>query len=166
MAVLVTAASKHGATAEIGAAIARHLESLGVPSEFRAPREVFQLDAYDGIVLGSAVYAGRWLADGREFAWSWSAELRARPVWLFSSGPIGNPPEPDESVDVADVLEVTKAREHRLFGGRLDRSLLGFGERAMVRAVGAKEGDFRNWNEIAAWSTGIAEAMKDVSVRL
>lgn len=163
MTILVTAASKHGATAEIGAAIASDLTSLGVQAEFRSPKTVFGLEGYAGVVLGSAVYLGKWLAEAREFAWSYANDLRAMPVWLFSSGPVGEPLKPEESVDVRDVVEVTGAREHRLFAGRLDRDLLNFGERAMVRAVGATEGDFREWKAIAEWSAEIASAMTSIT---
>jgi menaquinone-dependent protoporphyrinogen oxidase len=159
MNVLVTAASKHGATAEIGVAIARQLQSLDVPAEFRLPSEIAGVEQYDAVVLGSAVYAGRWLADARSFAETYGEQLRSRPVWLFSSGPIGDPPKPEEDVDVSAIVASTGAREHRVFAGRLDRHLLGFGERALVRAVRAAEGDFRNWTEIAQWSVGIATAL-------
>jgi menaquinone-dependent protoporphyrinogen oxidase len=48
--------------------------------------------SFDAVVLGSAVYAGRWLDPARQYAALYADVLRARPVWLFSSGPIGNPP--------------------------------------------------------------------------
>ena len=43
------------------------------------------------MVLGSAVYAGRWLEPAREYAATHAGGLRTRPTWLFSSGPIGEP---------------------------------------------------------------------------
>ncbi len=57
-------------------------------------------------------------------------------------------------------MEATGAREHVLFSGRLDKKLLNFGERAIVSALKAPEGDFRDWDRIQTWSTGIAEALK------
>jgi menaquinone-dependent protoporphyrinogen oxidase len=38
------------------------------------------------VVLGSAVYVGRWLEAGACFVEEQADELAARPVWLFSSG--------------------------------------------------------------------------------
>jgi hypothetical protein len=36
----------------------------------------------------------------------------------------------------------TKARGHRLFAGKIDKSKLGFGERALMVALRVREGDF------------------------
>lgn len=82
------------------------------------------------------------------------------PVWLFSTGPVGDPLKPDAPpADVAPMIELSGAREHRLFGGRLDRRQLGFAEKAMVRMAGAADGDHRPWGEIEAWAEEIAAAL-------
>jgi menaquinone-dependent protoporphyrinogen oxidase len=86
--------------------------------------------------------------------------LAARPIWLFSSGPIGDPPKPSEDpVDASSLLELTGARDHHIFAGKLDRSRLNFGERAIVMALRAPDGDFRDWDEIRTWASGIADAL-------
>jgi menaquinone-dependent protoporphyrinogen oxidase len=41
----------------------------------------------------------------------------------------------------------------------IDRSPLGFGERAVVRAVRAAEGDYRDWAAIDAWAQEIASSL-------
>jgi menaquinone-dependent protoporphyrinogen oxidase len=46
----------------------------------------------------------------------------------------------------------------------LDKSLLSFGERAMVTAMRAPLGDFRDWDEIAAWAGDIAAAVTGAQV--
>ena len=90
-----------------------------------------------------------------------STEITAVPVWLFSSGPIGHEPTPeDEPVDVADLVAATGAREHRVFAGQVDRSRLGLGEKVILTAVRAPEGDFRPWDDIRAWAGEIAAALK------
>jgi len=164
--ILVVVASKHGATAEIAEAIARgvadcppgraaQLSAVTVPAQQQPAPTPF-----DAVVLGSAVYAGRWLDPARQYAASYADVLRSRPVWLFSSGPIGEPPFPtDQPHDVAPISELTGAREHRLFPGRLDKSRLTFGERAMVTAMRAPLGDFRDWDAVDAWAAEIAAAV-------
>jgi menaquinone-dependent protoporphyrinogen oxidase len=160
MTVLVSAASKHGATAEIASALAEGITRRGVIAEVRDPAEVADVTGYDAVVLGSAVYMGHWLGEAKELVSRVGADLRDRPVWLFSSGPIGEPLKPEEeAVDVAGQVEQTGAVEHRTFAGRLDRSSLGFGERAVVRALRAPEGDFRDWAAIDAWAETIASSL-------
>jgi len=159
MRVLVSAASRHGATHEIAAAIADGLGRRGVTADFRPAEGLAGLDGYDAFVLGSAVYVGRWLDPARSLVEDNASALADAPVWLFSSGPLGPPdalkPEGDP-VDVAGLVETTGAAGHRVFAGRLDRDLLGFGEKAVVVAVRAPEGDFRDWDAIDAFAGEIA----------
>lgn len=111
MRVLVTAASRHGATTEIADAIGAALREAGLETSVVPPDEVLTLAGYDAVVLGSAVYMGRWLDPAKQFAARNGAALAARPVWLFSCGPIGDPPKPtEEPVDVAGIREATGAR--------------------------------------------------------
>jgi menaquinone-dependent protoporphyrinogen oxidase len=162
MKVLVATASRHGATKGIGDEIASRLSSHAMIADSLPVEEVSDLSGYDAIVLGSAVYAGRWLEHARHFIDHHAAELAARPTWIFSSGPLGQPPEPDEAnaVNAEPILERTGAREHRVFTGKLDMHELGFGERTVSRVVHAKEGDFRDWTAIHEWADSIATALE------
>jgi menaquinone-dependent protoporphyrinogen oxidase len=67
MAVLVTAASRYGSTAEIASAIGDVLRDSGLDVAVVPPDTVKDLDAYEAVVMGSAVYAGRWVKPAREF---------------------------------------------------------------------------------------------------
>ena len=62
------------------------------------------------------------------------------------------------------MLEQSGAREHRIFGGRLDKRQLGFGEKVLVQMVGATDGDYRPWDEIEAWAREIATTLKAAAV--
>jgi menaquinone-dependent protoporphyrinogen oxidase len=161
MNVLVAAASRHGSTAEIARKIAEVLAAAGIESDVRLPDDVAGLEGYDGVILGSGVYAGRWLGSARALVEREAEALLARPVWLFSSGPVGDPAKPAaEPVDVDPIRKRTNAIDHQVFGGRLDRQELGFGERAIVLAVHAAEGDFRSWDAVTEWASGIARALQ------
>ena len=170
--VLVTVASKHGATAEMATALAGFLEesaaargnalsAVAVPVERRPDPS-----RYDAVVLGSGVYAGRWLEPARHYAAEHASALRCRPVWLLSSGPIGEPPfPPDEPHDAGPVAASVGARGHRVLPGRLDKALLSIGERAMVTAMRAPVGDFRDWPALRAWAEEIADQIAGTPVR-
>ena len=160
MRILVTSASKHGSTTEIAREIGTSLLLRLVQADVRPVESVVTLDGYDAVILGSGIYMGHWLESAKRFIEQHSAELLERPVWLFSSGPLGDPPKPsDEPADAAGMVAATAARGHRVFAGSLDKEELGIAERAMVAAVRAPEGDFRPWAEIDAWVEEIVTAL-------
>lgn len=157
MRVLVTAASKHGATMEIASWIGEELGQAGVQATVSELEAAPPVDGFDAVVLGSAVYAGHWLEPARRFAKDHAAELATRPTWLFSSGPIGEPPKPTEGpVDAPKIAAQIGARGERVFAGRIDRSLVGFGERAVLTAMRVPDRDDRSRSEVTAWAASIA----------
>jgi menaquinone-dependent protoporphyrinogen oxidase len=160
MRVLVTTASKHGATAEIGARIGSVLHERGHDVEVLCPSDVRDVEPYDVVVLGSAVYAGRWQEDAKVLAEREASALRHRPVWLFSSGPVGDRPKPEEvPAEIKKVVAATGAYEHHVFAGRIQKEALSLPERAVVKALRVSEGDDRDWNEIERWATTIADSI-------
>lgn len=161
MKILVTVASKHGATAEIGEALGAHLHERGGEVMILPPEAVDEVASYDAVVIGSAVYAGHWRREALDLVRRQSEALRARPVWLFSSGPLGSAAVPaGDPADLPSIQGLTNAREHRIFAGELERDQLGFGERAIVGMVRAPYGDYRDWQAIDAWADAIADALE------
>ncbi len=157
MRVLVAVASRHGATREIADEIRTVLEAEGLDASVADVSPTMPLAGYDAVVLGSGVYAGHWLAPAKRFAAANRVPLRELPVWLFSSGPLGDPSEPEKDpVDVDAIDDQLSPIDHRVFAGKLDRSGLGFTERAIVGALGVADGDYRPWDEIRDWAEGIA----------
>lgn len=159
MKVLVAVASKHGATKEIadtiGDVIAAELSGSEVHVLYA--EGVTSVSKFDGVILGSAVYMGRWLESARNLAEVQRAALLDVPVWLFSSGPVGEQVKPGEDpAEVAELVSSLKARGHHLFGGKIDRSTLRFPERAVVAALRVKDGDYRDWPVIRSWGKHIA----------
>jgi menaquinone-dependent protoporphyrinogen oxidase len=160
MKILVATASEHGSTAEIGGWIAGVLRGEGHDVEAVDVGEAPDPRWFDAVVLGSAVYAGRWMKEARAYVEGAGDGFSGRPVWIFSSGPIGDPPTPAEDpVDVASIANQVGAREHRVFAGRLDRARLGFAHRAIVAALKAHDGDFRDRAQIEDWAKEIAAAL-------
>ncbi len=159
MKVLVTAASRHDGTREIAEAIAAGLADRGVDAEAVPVGEVTSLDPYAAVVLGSAVYMGRWLGEARGFAQFHASALCTMPVWLFSSGPVGPAGHripPGTPSDIPVLLRLTRATGHRTFPGRLEMKRLDFAERAIARTIHAPEGDERNWDAIDRFAGEIA----------
>ncbi len=160
MKLLVAVASRHGATAEIAARIAEWLEGEHLDVTLAAAGPRTRVAGFDAVVIGSAVYNGRWHDDARAFIEGHAEALRQVPVWLFSSGPLGDPPLPaDESPDSFDFARLVDAHGQRCFPGALDKSKLSLAERAVVVTLRAPEGDFRDWDEIRAWAEEIQRHM-------
>jgi menaquinone-dependent protoporphyrinogen oxidase len=168
--VLVTYASKSGSTAEIANKIAEVLRSKGENVSVQPAENVTDLNPYNAVVLGSAVYVGHWMKEAVEFLEKHEAALSTRPVWIFSSGPTGqgDPVErmhgwrfPEAQQALADRI---KPRDIVLFHGQIETHNLNFGEKLMIRALGAPTGDFRDWATITAWAEGIAQALRPLEV--
>jgi menaquinone-dependent protoporphyrinogen oxidase len=159
--VLVVVASRHGATRQIADSVAGVLRAAGLEASVEDAEAGADPAGYDAVVLGSAVYYGRWLQSARAFADERASALADRPVWLFSSGPVGDQRTADGAPSGPDPRKlVPGARDHVVFGGRIERGLLGLRERAVVRVVHAGDGDFRNWEEIGSWAAGIADDLR------
>ena len=166
MKVLVTAASRHGSTAEIAEAIGDVLQSRGFEVIVARPEDAGALSVFDAVVLGSAVYTGHWLEPGIGLARRIGTELAGRPVWLFSSGPVGDPSRKlvqqmgADPVDLPGLLKATRAREHKIFPGKLDRHNVRGLQRAALLLFRSIEGDFRDWPAIREWAGTVADQLQ------
>jgi menaquinone-dependent protoporphyrinogen oxidase len=158
MPILVTYASKHGSTQDIADRIAAALRRHGHEVIVQPVHAVANPAAYEAVILGSAVYFGSWLKEATEFARRHRDALAARPVWLFSSGPLGDTP-PVDPKEIVELQAAIHPRGHRTFVGSLDRHDLSFAERMIVKAVKAPDGDFRDWDDIDTWAESIAQTL-------
>ncbi|MFE0172877.1 flavodoxin domain-containing protein [Streptomyces sp. NPDC059002] len=159
--VLVAYATKNRSTADIARTIADVLRDEGLEAELRPASDVGDVRAYDAVVLGSALYAGRWHKDARRFVRRGGRALAKRPVWLFSSGPL------DASAGERDLPPVPAARralirldarEHITFGGCLRDDAEGRIARMIVKS--GKGGDHRDFGQIAAWARRIGGTLR------
>jgi menaquinone-dependent protoporphyrinogen oxidase len=161
MNILIAAASKHGSTREIANVIGAELNKLGHQSNVFDVKQAPQPSGYDAVIIGSAVYMGSWIGDARDYVADNQAALANLPVWLFSSGPLGeeNPQPIDPPAQLDELMTQTAARDHQIFVGKLDKDSLGMGEKLIAKAVKAPYGDFRDWPAIRAWAGEIAAAL-------
>jgi menaquinone-dependent protoporphyrinogen oxidase len=160
--VLVAYGTKHGATREIAEAIADEIKRAGHAVDCTVADAVRGVDDYDAAVIGSAVYIKRWRSDARRLLKRNAKALASRPLWVFSSGPCGEKPDPrwSEPGKIVAQAERLGAREHVVFGGRLPVEPANFMERAMVNGCPPEHRDLRNWDEIRAWGARIGTQLK------
>jgi menaquinone-dependent protoporphyrinogen oxidase len=163
MRVLVTWGSRRGGTEGIGQMIGEALRERGVEVVALPADRVSGLAGFEAVILGGALYAGRWPATARRFVSRHAAELRKVPVWFFSSGPL------DDSADRAEVpatrqvsvlAERVGALGHVTFGGRLSPDAKGFPASAMAKE---KSGDWRNSERIRSWAADRAKELPAAS---
>ena len=167
---LVTYASRAGATAEIAHVIAAQLRAAGLDVTCCEIREAHGVDRYEAFVIGSAVYAGHWMRPARAFLRRNRELLESRPLWAFSSGPVGAPRAGQtghagstEPKRVSSELRRLGARDTIAFGGRVADDPRGFTARAVARNTPEEYRDRRDWCEIRAWADTIAAVLAPVT---
>lgn len=166
--LLVTYASKYGATREIAEKISSVLHQAGLQTDTTPVKQVRDLSGYQAVILGSAVYVGKWQKEAAEFIQKNEKTLGQLPVWLFSSGPTGegDPAELLEGwrlpVELQPIAERIRPRDIAVFGGYINPDRVNFIEKTLVKNIVKKPfGDFRDWDNIASWANQVAAVVKD-----
>ena len=95
---LVTYASKYGSTGEMAERVRDVLRREGLSADLLPVDQVATLTPYSAVILGSAVYMGRWRKEAINFLEANENKLARRDVWLFSSGPTGTG-DPEKLLD-------------------------------------------------------------------
>jgi menaquinone-dependent protoporphyrinogen oxidase len=175
MRVLVVHASRYGATHGIAQRIAATLRQQGHEATMQSAQHADDPAEYDAVVIGSAIYHFHWRKYATKYLQRYRDVLANRPVWLFSSGPLGSETKDAQGRELCVVLEpkeiaefrqTINPRDHRVFFGALDPGTLGFTHRLMLELPANRdhalfpEGDFRDWSDIEAWAGSIALALK------
>jgi menaquinone-dependent protoporphyrinogen oxidase len=159
--VHVITASRHGSTAGIGRAIAQRLEARGIGAEVEDAATAALPPPEEPVVLGSPIYMGKWVKDARRLLDELDCEPPGRRLFVFSVGPVGDPPRPVDAAaeDAVEMFAATRAESSRMFSGRIERAALGRMERVALAAVHADDGDYREWDRIEAWADEIAHRL-------
>lgn len=165
--VLVAYATKYGATAGIAEKIGQVLQEAGLAVDVQPADQAGDPAAYQAVVLGSAVYMGHWRKEAETFLQVHEKALAERPVWLFSSGPLGE----GDAAELAEgygfpkglqpVADRIRPRDIAIFHGAVDLQKLNRFERMMFKMAKSPGGDSRDWGAIAAWAAGIAATLKE-----
>ena len=160
--VLVTYASRLGATAGVAEAIGKTLMDSGAQVEVRRMEEVTDLTPYSAVVAGSAIRNKQWLPDAMQFVQTHQAALRQKPfaaflVCMTLAMKDGEKYRPHVATWLDPVRALVKPVSAGLFAGVLDiGQISSFSERLKFRVsvlFGVwKEGDHRDWNAIRDWA--------------
>jgi menaquinone-dependent protoporphyrinogen oxidase len=153
---LVTYASKMGSTAEIAEAIADELRRAGLMTVVHDIGTAPHPEAYDLVVVGSAVYLGRWDRRAVAYLRHHRKVLAGHRISLFQSGPVG-----EKSARTGPPRRVRRLARRlgcappMVFGGNLDHSRA-MGPLSRWVSIGIPTGDYRDWDQIRAFARRIA----------
>ena len=163
--ILVTYASRAGATRGVAEAIGQTLAAGGTPVEVRPMAQVTDLAGFRAVVAGSAIQGGAWLPEAMEFMRTQRAALARQPFAAFlvcmtlCMGK-GEPYRPHVATWLAPVRAAVRPVSEGLFAGAFDLCQVpAFGDRLKFRmsmAMGVwPTGDHRDWDAIRAWAEGL-----------
>lgn len=161
--VLVAYGSKMGGTVGIADRIADTLAARGFDVTRSPASEAPALDGFDGIVVGSALYSGRWRPEAVQLLQRLVQTHAQVPLWVFHTGPLGDEhagepqPFPKKVQDLTDQLTVLGAVT---FPGRLPDKPQGLLARLMARS---HAGDWRDFGEIEGWANEVADTLQAAS---
>jgi menaquinone-dependent protoporphyrinogen oxidase len=166
--ILVAYATRAGSTREIAEAIADELRQTDHSVTLAPCDTAPDVDGFDAVVIGSALYTGRWLPAANRYLLRQAPVLATRPTFLFQSGPCGPPSHSLGATPVPRTVR-TIARRRGLtqpttFAGRLDPTMIA-GRIARWIASAAPTGDFRDWDSIRAWGYAIGTELHEHPVR-
>lgn len=160
--ILVAYGSKRGGTQGLAQMLAQRLVARGAEVVVEPADAVADVAGFDAVLVGGSLYIGRWHRDSVRLVKRLSEQLRGVPVWLFSSGPLGEEAEEHPDVPpvdkVAGLMERVGARGHVTFGGVLDEDASGFVASKMAETMA---GDWRDPESIDAWADEIMTALSD-----
>ncbi len=159
MKVLVAYGTKAGATGGIAEAIGEMFRESGLETDVVRVEEAGDPASYGAVVVGSAVYAGKWRREAVRFLRRNQNVLAARPVWLFQSGPLDHKSASRDMKlpgSVGRFASFLGVRGHVTFGGALAPDAKGFIAGAMAKRMA---GDYREFDAIRGWASRVAREL-------
>jgi menaquinone-dependent protoporphyrinogen oxidase len=160
--VLIAYASATGSTIDIAAEIGSTLGERGLSVDVRSLKENPPLDGYQAAVVGSPVHGGNWLPEAVEFVHANQSGLERTLAALFTVH-LGH-----QGSDVANqkgrqayldrVRPLVPAVTEGYFTGCFDQRSVAMGAPAWIARL-TPTMDFRDWDAIRAWASGLAAAL-------
>jgi len=167
MTILIGYATEHGSTRGVAERIGTRLTDAGLDVDVLPLSAVIDLNAYDAVILGSAIHDGTWLPDAAEYVTRHRTALVRGPLWLFSVGLLGERTSVFPGWVARSLRQLRSRHEsdalvwlrtsvapigHRYFTGVIEREHWPVIGRVMFALMGGRYGDHRDWFGIDAWA--------------
>lgn len=161
--VLVAYGTRTGTTASVAEFIGEILCAEGADADVRDVQEAEDVAAYDAVVLGSAIRAGKLMPEILSFAEENQTKLQAMPLAAFVVCATIQEDTEENREEVAGYLaplrELVQPDIEGYFAGAIDRSKLSLPLRLMLKVMKAEDGDWRDWDVIRAWAGLLPQAL-------
>jgi menaquinone-dependent protoporphyrinogen oxidase len=158
--ILITYASKAGSTAETAARMGEMLAKQNAQVDVLPVEKVGDLSAYQAVVLGSAIRMSQLLPEVVKFVEANQATLQQKSFNVFFLCMTLEKDTPENRQTVSAYLEpvraLVKPANEGMFAGVMDPKKLSLVERLLMKAMKTPVGDYRNWDQINAWTQSVA----------
>lgn len=168
--VLVVYASKYGSTGGVADAIGKELCGKDVAADVAFIKNAGNIRSYQGVIIGSAIYMGKWMSEATDFVKENSGVLCNVPVAYFLVG-MTLAKNPEKRADVLSSIEpILKAVPEikpvgiGTFAGAMDYNNLSWINKKILKSKGTPEGDFRDWNAIRSWAMDIKRTLSNIYI--
>lgn len=159
--VLVAYATRGGSTQEIAEAVADELRQTDHSVTIAPCDAAPDAEGFDAVVVGSALYTGRWLAAATHYLRRQSRALAGRPTYLFQSGPCSEDPNATPTPRaIRSLARRLGLAEPTTFAGRIDPARI-TGRFSRWLATSVPAGDFRDWTAIRGWGYAVGCGLQD-----
>ncbi len=164
--ILVAYASKYGSTSGVADVIGKELCNKGADVDVCLLKNVKNLSEYRSVILGSAIYRGKWLTEAVDFVEGNRGVLQHVPVAYFMVCMTMREPTEENRQNVLAYLNpvlkaVPQVRPVKVgaFAGALNYGNLSMPIKMAMKLKGAPEGDFRDWNVIRLWTENLVSSV-------
>ena len=169
--VLIAYCTRSGSTREVAEAIGRTMNEAGVQADVKPMVEVQSVPEGTAVMLGTALYIGRFPKEFHGFVGRFRNELEKVRPWIFVLGPTEKERKHFASAEEQARKELSKypwlrPADMRVLGGRFDPEHLKLPfPMSLVMKLPANPmrklpvSDIRDWEWIEQWSRAIAETL-------
>jgi menaquinone-dependent protoporphyrinogen oxidase len=170
--VLIAYVSRSGSTEDVAEAMGLAMEDADVKVNVKPMENVESIADDTAVVIGTALYAGRFPKEFRRFVERFRRELGNMHPWIFVLGPTENEQKQFAAAEEQARRELAKipwlrAADVRVMGGCFDPKhlKLPFPFNLAMKLPGnpmkkAPVSDIRDWDFIRRWAGAIAEQVK------